>query len=101
VGPCLAVEQAALSEAVPDKQRTSVFAWYNLVGSFATALGALAGGGLSGILQKAGATPLNSYRAVLLGYAAIGALLALLSARLSSAVEVLRPEYPAPLQSRF
>ena len=91
VGPFLAVEQAALSQAVPDKQRTSVFAWYNLVGSFATALGALAGGGLSGILQKAGATPLNSYRAILLGYAAIGALLASLFVRLSPAVEVLRP----------
>ena len=76
VGPFLAVEQAALSQALPDKKRTRVFAWYNLVGSFATAFGALTGGGLSGILQKAGATPLNSYRAILLGYAAIGVLLA-------------------------
>jgi MFS family permease len=101
VGPFLAVEQAALSQALPNKQRTSVFAWYNLMGSFATALGALAGGGLSGILQKAGATPLNSYRAVLLGYAAIGALLAFLFVRLSPAVEVLRPFGPTTLQSRF
>jgi MFS family permease len=101
VGPFLAVEQAALSQAVPDKQRTRVFAWYNLMGSFATALGALAGGGLSGILQSAGATPLNSYRAILLGYAAIGVLLASLFVRLSSAVEVAKPDAAATFQSAF
>src|ERR1700730_11430743 len=41
VGPFLAVEQAALSQSVPGAQRTGVFAWYNLVGSVATACGAL------------------------------------------------------------
>src|SRR5262252_1210226 len=46
VGPFLAVEQAALSQIVPDERRTQVFGWYNLVGSFATAAGALGGGGL-------------------------------------------------------
>ena len=101
VGPFLAVEQAALSEAVPSKQRTSVLAWYNLAGSFATALGALAGGGLSGILQKVGATPLNSYRAILLGYAAIGMLLVLLFARLSSAGEASRTDGSTTLQIQF
>jgi MFS family permease len=101
VGPFLAVEQAALSQAVPDKERTRAFAWYNLVGSFATALGALAAGGLSAILQKAGATPLNSYRAILLGYAAIGVLLASLFLRLSSAVEVSKLDRAATFQSRF
>ncbi len=43
VGPFLSIEQAALSQIVPNEQRTQVFAWYNLVGSFATALGALKG----------------------------------------------------------
>jgi MFS family permease len=41
VGPFLALEQAALSHIVSDDSRTMVFSWYNLVGSFATALGAL------------------------------------------------------------
>jgi putative chromate ion transporter len=72
-----------------------------LKNSVATALGALAGGGLSGILQKVGATPLTSYRAILLGYAAIGVLLALLFASLSSAVEVSRPDGSINLQTRF
>ena len=32
VGPFLAVEQAALSQVTPDARRTTVFAWFNLVG---------------------------------------------------------------------
>jgi MFS family permease len=101
VGPFLAVEQAALSQIVPDKKRTSVFARYNLMGSFATAFGALVGGGLSSILQKAGVTPVDSYRAMLLGYAAIGVLLASLFNGLSSAVEVSRPDESVTSHRRF
>jgi MFS family permease len=41
VGPFLAIEQASLAQLVLDQRRTQVFAWYNLVGSFATATGAL------------------------------------------------------------
>jgi MFS family permease len=87
VGPFLAVEQAALSQIIPDERRTSVFAWYNLVGSFSTATGALGGGILSQSLQQVGISPVNSYRAVVIGYGAIGLLLAALFARLSPLVE--------------
>ncbi|HEX7069454.1 MAG TPA: MFS transporter, partial [Rhodothermales bacterium] len=41
VGPFLPIEQAALSQVVPPRKRTDVFAWYTLAGSLATALGAL------------------------------------------------------------
>ena len=41
VGPFLAIEQAALAQVVTAEQRTSVFAWYNLTGSLATAFGSL------------------------------------------------------------
>ena len=44
VGPFLSIEQATLSQTVPARQRTTIFAWYNLAGSFATAAGALFGG---------------------------------------------------------
>ncbi len=44
VGPFLSAEQAALAHVVGDDRRTDVFARYNPVGSFSTALGALAGG---------------------------------------------------------
>jgi MFS family permease len=85
VGPFLPVEQAALSQVVPAARRTGVFAWYTLAGSFATALGSLTGGLLSHALQ--------SYRVVILGYAALGLVLAALFGRLSPVVEV-----PAPAQ---
>jgi MFS family permease len=87
VGPFLSVEQAALAQIVPDRERTHVFAWYNLVGSFATALGALCAGSLAQLLQNSGVTPLNSYRAIVIGYGLMGLLLLLIFTRLSAQVE--------------
>jgi MFS family permease len=87
VGPFLPVEQAALSQIVPDERRTQVFAWYNLAGSFATAAGALGGGGMTQLLQQAGMSPLNSYRTIVVLYGVIGLLLVLLFTQLSSSVE--------------
>lgn len=102
VGPFLSIEQAGLSEIVPNERRTQVFAWYNLVGSFATALGSLAGGSLVQALQGLGMKPLGSYRAVVIGYAAIGLLLGLLFTQLSSAVEVSQVADPSSKKkSRF
>jgi MFS family permease len=88
VGPFLAIEQSALSQLVRSERRTGVFAWYNFVGSLATAVGSLAGGGLARLGQHWGMTPLASYRAVLVGYALMGLVLAWLFRRLSPAVEV-------------
>jgi MFS family permease len=73
----LSIEQQAVA-IVPNKRRTNAFAWYNLVGSFATALGALSAGGLMQLLQNFGAPPLHSSRAVLIGYAITGVALLLL-----------------------
>jgi MFS family permease len=88
IGPFLSIEQAALSQIVPSDQRTLVFAWYSLIGSFATATGALAGGAAAQGLQSAGSTPLESYRAIVTGYALFGVALALLFSQLSPAIEV-------------
>jgi MFS family permease len=102
VGPFLSIEQAGLSEIIPNERRTQVFAWYNLVGSFATALGSLAGGSLVQALQGLGTKPLLSYRAVVIGYAAIGLLLGLLFTQLSSAVEISQIANPSQKpKSRF
>lgn len=90
IGPFLSIEQASLSQLVPDERRTQTFAWYNLAGSFATASGALAGGTLAQILQGHGFSPLNSYRAVLVGYTLMGVLLVSLFLFLSRAVEAPR-----------
>jgi MFS family permease len=88
VGPFLSIEQAALSHIVPATARTEVFAWYTMAGSLATALGALFGGFVTQALQKTSLTPVASYRAVVLVYAALGILLAFVFARLSALVEV-------------
>jgi len=88
VGPFLSIEQAALSHLVPAASRTEVFAWYTLVGSVATATGALFGGFVTQVLQQSLIPPVASYRAVVLIYAALGVVLAFLFTRLSVFVEV-------------
>jgi MFS family permease len=87
VGPFLSIEQASLSQLVADQARTRTFAWYNLAGSFATALGALGGGSLSQVLQDAGYPLLLSYRVIVVGYGVIGLLLITVFARLSAVIE--------------
>jgi predicted MFS family arabinose efflux permease len=87
IGPFLSIEQAALAQLVPDERRTHTFAWYNLLGSSATAFGALGGGWLAQLLQWAGYRPLEAYRAVFVGYVVLGGLLLLVFASLSPAVE--------------
>ena len=88
IGPFLSVEQAGLTQLIADKRRTQFFAWYNLVGSFATATGALSGGWLAQALQNQGWVALESYRLVLVGYAIGGILLLLLFFSLSQQIEV-------------
>jgi MFS family permease len=87
VGPFLAVEQAALSQTVSDLRRTSVFAWYALTASFATAAGALAGGTLAGVLQHNGWSEYASYRVIVIAYAVLGSVLFILFGALSSRIE--------------
>ncbi len=88
VGPFLSIEQASLTQLVSDRQRTGIFAWYNLAGSFATALGALAAGGLSQLLQGFGYSPLVSYQVILVGYGIVGFIMLTLFISLSPAIEV-------------
>ena len=94
VGPFLAVEQAALTEVTPGRRRTSVFAWYNLVGYVATATGALAAGLLGQMLIAAGFAAIDAYRAVVIGYALIGLAMAVIAARLGPAIEIGRRTPP-------
>ena len=87
VGPFLAIEQAALSQTVADDRRTSIFAWYSLVGSLATALGALSGGLITQFAQNAGATGAGRYVPLFFVYGGVGLVLMLVFAILSSATE--------------
>jgi MFS family permease len=87
VGPFLAIEQVALAQAAEGRDRTALFAWYNLAGSFATAAGSLAGGFFTGRLLHGGFSEITSYRSAIICYAVFGAILAFVFARVSSSVE--------------
>jgi MFS family permease len=101
IGPFLSIEQAALSQLLPNERRTRVFAWYNLAGSFSGAIGALAGGMIARTLQVNGLTAVGSYRALILGYAACGVFMALLFLKLSSAAEASRATMPPFVRTSF
>jgi MFS family permease len=92
IGPFLSIEQAGLSQLLPDERRTQVFAWYNLAGSFATASGALCGGWLAQFLRNGGMTAFNSYRYILAGYALGGMILAVLFLFVTDTIEVPQEE---------
>lgn len=83
VGPFLSIEQAILPQTTADQHRTTVFSAYNLVGSFAGALGALA----VGLPSLFSLSVISGYRFLVWGYVLSAMLLALLFAFLSPDVE--------------
>jgi MFS family permease len=101
VGPFLSIEQAALSHLVADRKRTELFAWYTVVGSVATALGALAGGTATRTFQQTVMAPVNSYRVVVILYAALGVILAVMASRLSRAAETATPAEKKAFRATF
>jgi MFS family permease len=82
VGPFLSLEQAILPQTTSDQNRTAVFSAYNLVGSFAGALGALA----VSLPSFFSLTAIAGYRSLIWGYVISAVLLALLFALLSPRV---------------
>lgn len=90
VGPFLSLEQAILPQTTSDQNRTAVFSAYNLVGSFAGAIGALAVGLPSFFALSAVA----GFRVLLWGYVGAALLLAMLFALLSPAVEARQKTEP-------
>jgi MFS family permease len=98
-GPFLAIEQAALAHITSSQQRTRTFAWYNLCGSLATALGALLAGMTVEAFAQWGRSPLHSYRALFGVYAMLGVLLGGLFLLLSSRIEV-QPDAAAPSSTK-
>ena len=99
VGPFLPVEQASLTEVTPPERRTSIYAWYNLTGSLATAAGALVAGLVVGALQSAGWSDVDAYRVILVSYAMRGLVLIPIVRAVSPAVEV--PPVDTSIARRF
>jgi MFS family permease len=84
VGPFQSVEQACLAQGVADRDRTRLFAWYDLARYFASALGALVVGWF---LSATSLDQLAAFRLVLIAYAGCGLALGGLALRLSPAAE--------------
>lgn len=95
VGPFLAVEQAGLAQVVPAERRTHYFAWYNVVGYGATAVGALVAGATAQLLQAAGWSALASYQLIFCSYGALGLVIGVLAWRLDPAIEAPGAHQPA------
>jgi MFS family permease len=83
VGPFLSIEQAILPQTTGDQNRTAVFSAYNLVGSLFGAIGALA----VALPSLASLSALAGYRLLIWGYVACAALMLLMFAFLSPAIE--------------
>lgn len=86
IGPFLSIEQAILPQTTDDQHRTTVFSIYNLVGSLAGALGALA----VAVPSLFSLAVLAGYRVLIWGYVISAVLLAVLFGLLSSSVEGTR-----------
>jgi predicted MFS family arabinose efflux permease len=85
---------------VSARERTRVFAWYNVAGYLASACGALAVGTLVTALNRTGWSDRTAYQVVFYAYAACGALLAGLSWSLSPAIEAAPEISTAPAVPR-
>jgi len=88
IGPFLSIEQAGLTQLLESKNFVKAFAWYNLAGSFAAALGSLSAGWLSELLQALEFNKENSYKAILAFYVFAGILLSVIFYYLSANIEL-------------
>jgi predicted MFS family arabinose efflux permease len=87
-----ALEQAVLPGLVPDRRRTWIFSWYNLVLDTSGAVGALAAG-IPVLEQRLWGIDLTtSYRTLFVGYAALSLLAALFYFFLTPEVEVAQAQ---------
>jgi len=91
----LPVEQAALASLAAGKRATtSLFARYNVVGSFSGALGALAVGVPDALARLLGFAAVAAERSVFLVYAAVGGAVAWLYAQTSEGPVARAPKQP-------
>jgi MFS family permease len=93
----LPVEQAVLSEAVAPGERTVLFAWYNLAGSLAGALGALASAVPAALARRHGWPLAAAERSGFALYALLAVVTAQIYRTLSPAVERRGARGAAPL----
>jgi MFS family permease len=93
----LPVEQAVLAETVHGRERTAVFAWYNVAGTLAGGLGALASGLPEAVARLTRVDPLVGERAGFLFYGGVAVVVAAIYRGLSPSVDRVAPAGRAPL----
>jgi MFS family permease len=96
----LPVEQSLLTTTVADRQRTSLFARYNLGGTFAAALGALCSGLPVYVARRADLDLVDVERAAFLIYGVVALTLAAMYLRLERVQGTLRRRGAPLAQSR-
>ena len=84
----LPTEQAALAHTVSGPARTMLFAWYNLVGSLAGAVGALLSAAPAASASRWGVALLTAQRGVFVFYAACAVVTGAIYVTLSPALEL-------------
>jgi MFS family permease len=94
----LPLEHAVLSRLAGDKERTSVFARYSLVGALAAAVGSLAAAAPGMIVNFTGLSMRSSIQAMFVVYAALGALAAVAYRGLPTTSESSGPRTAQPLR---
>jgi len=87
VGPFLSVEQAVLPQVTRAARRADMFAWYNLVGNFAAAFGALLSGAAPAIGAAVGGDTVAGFHAMFLAYGVIGLAASAMALSLTRGVE--------------
>jgi len=88
-GAALAIEQALLPATAPDRDRTRVVAWYNVLQDAGHALGSLLAGLPVAIRSSTGLGELASMRACLFLYAALALVTLIIYAALSPRIEAV------------
>lgn len=87
IGPFQSLEQAALSQASATPDRVMPYAWYNLAGSVAAALGALAAGTVPAAFRALLGAPHAAEQFLVWAFAAAGVVLAVQYFALSGSIE--------------
>ncbi len=98
IGPFKAIEESTIAQLISSSERSSVLAWYILIGTTGTAGGTISCGWATQSLQMhLGWTALASYRTVFWAYAVLGLVKLGLSLILTPAAERGRHSAPKPL----
>jgi MFS family permease len=94
LGFLVPIEHAMLAQSVPDRERTSTFAWYSLIGALSMAAGALAAAAPDWLVYL-GISQAGGFRLMFYAYAALGIVSAALYRKLPHAhIENARPSAP-------